>query len=106
MISNRQSTKNFWLNKMIVSKTATRFSFTEQLEPSSKIIINFELSYIKTPVYINSDYRCIHLNTSIGGATKSQHLIGQAANIEDSKNGNEFLLRKIAELKISFRSDH
>jgi len=57
---------------------------------------------IKTPVHVNSGFRCERVNTSIGGATKSQHLSGQAADIEDFKNGNEFLLRKIVEMKLPF----
>lgn len=112
MILNRQLTKNFWLNEMLVSQTAARLGFTEQTKPSDKVIKNLELlcinilqplrDAIKTPVHVNSGYRCLRVNTSIGGATKSQHLIGQAADIEDFKNGNEFLLRKIVELKLPF----
>ncbi|MEO7991581.1 MAG: D-Ala-D-Ala carboxypeptidase family metallohydrolase [Chryseolinea sp.] len=112
MIPNHQFTKNFWLNEMLVSQTAARFGFTEQLEPSAKVVTNLELlcinilqplrDAIKTPVHVSSGYRCLRVNTSIGGATKSQHLIGQAADIEDFKNGNEFLLRKIVELKLPF----
>jgi zinc D-Ala-D-Ala carboxypeptidase len=97
---------------MPVSQTASRLGFTEQLEPSEKVVKNLELlcinilqplrDAIKTPVHVNSGCRCLRVNTSIGGATKSQHLVGQAADIEDFKNGNEFLLRKIVELKLPF----
>ena len=112
MIPNRRLTKNFWLHEMLVSQTAARFGFTEQFDPSDKVVSSLELlcvnilqpvrDAIKTPVHVNSGYRCLRTNTSIGGAAKSQHLVGQAADIEDFKNGNEFLLRKIVEMKLPF----
>ncbi len=33
------------------------------------------------PLAVRSGYRCKKLNSAIGGATKSQHLLGQAADI-------------------------
>ncbi len=33
------------------------------------------------PIHINSAYRTVDYNKKIGGATKSQHLIGKAADI-------------------------
>lgn len=112
MIPSHQLTKNFWLHEMLVSQTAARFGFNEQFEPPENIVKNLELlainilqplrDAIKTPVHVNSGYRCERVNTSIGGATKSQHLTGQAADIEDFKNGNELLLRKIVEMRLPF----
>jgi len=112
MIPNRPLTKNFWLHEMLVSQTAARLGFTEQFEPSDKVVENLELlcvnilqplrDAIRTPVHVNSGYRSLRTNISIGGASRSQHLIGQAADIEDFKNGNEFLLRKIVELRLPF----
>lgn len=37
--------------------------------------------HFKAPVYINSGYRCTIHNTNIGGAPKSKHLLGMAADI-------------------------
>ena len=37
--------------------------------------------YYKTKIFINSGYRSPDLNARIGGAPKSQHLRGQAADI-------------------------
>jgi len=34
------------------------------------------------PVFINSGYRCPDLNKAVGGASTSQHCLGQAADIE------------------------
>ena len=36
------------------------------------------------PVYVNSGYRCKELNTLIGGSRQSQHMRGEAADIEVS----------------------
>lgn len=33
------------------------------------------------PIHINSGYRCLKLNTAIGGVPSSQHVMGQAADI-------------------------
>jgi uncharacterized protein YcbK (DUF882 family) len=45
-----------------------------------------ELEYIRTyfnaPVKINSGYRCPQHNSAIGGASKSQHMFGRAADID------------------------
>ena len=36
---------------------------------------------IKTPIQINSAYRCIKHNKAIGGSVSSQHILGKAADI-------------------------
>ena len=36
---------------------------------------------IKTPIQINSAYRCEAHNKSVGGSVNSQHLLGKAADI-------------------------
>ena len=97
---------------MLVSQTAVRMGFDEQFEPSPQIVKNLELLCInvlqplrdalKYPVHVSSGYRCPRVNSSIGGASKSQHLFGQAADIQDFTNGNEYMLRKIVELKLPF----
>ena len=112
MLPDRPFTKNFTLHEMLTSQTASRMGFAEQYEPSEKIISNLEAlcenvlqplrDTIKSPVIVSSGYRCLRVNTVIGGAAKSQHLTGHAADIQDFKNGNEFLLRKIVELELPF----
>lgn len=112
MIANFQLTKNFSLHEMLTSQAAARFGFDEQFNPPKKVVRNLELlcanilqplrDAIKTPVHVNSGYRCLRVNSFIGGASKSQHLSGHAADIEDFKNENEFLMRKILELKLPF----
>jgi len=36
---------------------------------------------IKTPIQINSAYRCVKHNKAIGGSVSSQHILGKAADI-------------------------
>ena len=112
MITNSPLTKNFSLHEMLISQAAARFSFTEQFESPALVVKNLELlctnilqplrDAINTPVHVSSGYRCPRVNTFIGGATKSQHLTGHAADIQDFQNGNEFILRKIVELGLPF----
>jgi len=112
MIPNRNLSKNFSLHEMIVSESAARFDFLEQYDPPDAVVLNLEQlcknilqplrDGLKYPLHVNSGYRCPRVNSSIGGAAKSQHLTGHAADIADFKNGNEFLLRKIVELKLPF----
>lgn len=33
------------------------------------------------PIYVNSGYRCAKHNAAVGGVPKSQHMLGQAADI-------------------------
>ena len=112
MIPNRTITKNFSLHEMLVSQTAARFGFEEQFDPPPDVVKNLEALCkkilqplrvaIKTPVHISSGFRCVRVNTFIGGARKSQHLTGHAADIQDFKNGNEFIFKKIVEMNLPF----
>lgn len=44
------------------------------------------------PITVNSGYRCRHHNETVGGAVKSRHMAGEAADITCSDNA---LLEKI-----------
>jgi zinc D-Ala-D-Ala carboxypeptidase len=112
MIDNIQFTKNFSLYELLQSQQASRLSFDEQFNPSETTVDNLKLlcinilqplrDAIKIPITISSGYRCFRLNTIIGGASKSQHLTGHAADIQCFKIGNEELLKRIAALKLPF----
>lgn len=105
-------TANFSLRELTKSMTATRRDFIEQFNPSTEIIENLNalaeniLQPLRdatgSPIIIDSGYRCERLNTYIGGAKNSQHLLGQAADIEDFTHGNEFLYKKILDLNLPF----
>jgi hypothetical protein len=110
MIANIQFTKNFSLHELLL--TANRQFDEEQYNPPAEIIENLRALCVNvlqplreslgTPVNLNSGYRCPSLNRAIKGAKNSQHMLGQAADIVDYTNGNEFLFRKIKELNLPF----
>jgi uncharacterized protein YcbK (DUF882 family) len=43
--------------------------------------LQFVRDYLARPIIINSAYRCIAHNKSIGGSVNSQHILGKAADI-------------------------
>ena len=53
------------------------------------------------PIYVTSGYRCPQLNTLVHGATHSQHMKGEAADVTGgSIAANRNLLRLIKQLKL------
>jgi hypothetical protein len=110
MIKNIQFTKNFSLHELLT--TQHRQFDAEQYNPSEEVIENLRALSVNilqplreslgSPIKVNSGYRCPSLNTAIKGAKKSQHLTGHAADIIDLTNGNEFLFKKIKDLKLPF----
>lgn len=102
---------NFTLAEMTKSQTATRRGFTEQFDPPADVVANLrELCvHILQPlrdhvhaIVVNSGYRAPRTNKAVGGAATSQHLTGQAADIEGVNVSNAFLFQKIQELKLPF----
>ncbi len=52
------------------------------------------------PITVNSGYRCLKLNTAVGGVATSQHLRGEAADITvGSQTQNQKLFNRIVELQ-------
>lgn len=82
-------TKNFTLDEMCKSRTAKAKNISNS--PSLTAIKNLTAlcenvlqplrDYLGEPVTINSGYRCPFLNRLIGGANGSQHVLGEAADI-------------------------
>lgn len=55
------------------------------------------------PIGVNSGYRCMLLNVAVGGASNSQHLTGEAADITTgSVEGNKRLFEIIQEIGVDF----
>lgn len=55
------------------------------------------------PIRINSGFRCAALNKAVGGVSNSQHLRGEAADIDTgSRSENQRLARLIVENKLPF----
>jgi hypothetical protein len=110
MVPDIQFTPNFSLHELLT--TEHRNFDNEQYNPPAEIIGNLRALCVNvlqplrdalgTPLRINSGYRCPSLNKAIGGASNSQHMTGQAADVIDLIHGNESLFRKIKELNLPF----
>ena len=76
----------------VYSTTAMRRGIDN--DPNDEQLVNMELiaekvfeplrKYVGGPIKINSFFRCSKLNTAIGGSRKSQHMKGQAIDIDDT----------------------
>lgn len=92
-MNNIKLSKNFWLSEFVKSQTAERLGINNW--PTNPDVIN-NLSNLVTnviqpirdyygiPFSPNSGYRCIELNRALGSKDSSQHVKGQAADIEIS----------------------
>ena len=105
--------KWFALKEFVKSNTAARMGINNN--PSEDVKKNIELLVEKIldplrekfgkPIIVTSGYRCKELNKAVGGAAKSQHMSGEAADIrtvEDSKSANKELFNLIIELGLPF----
>ncbi|MEO6001261.1 MAG: D-Ala-D-Ala carboxypeptidase family metallohydrolase [Chitinophagaceae bacterium] len=105
---------HFSLHELLASQTATRKNITEQFEPPKGIIDNLKficeslLEKLRElnggyPLIINSGYRCTRLNKAVGGVSDSQHLQGQAADIDfGSITANKQFFDKVKKSTIKF----
>lgn len=106
-------TSNFTMEEMVASNTATRLGIDNK--PDDKAYTQLCLLALdvlqplrdayKMPIKISSGYRCFSLNKAVGGVTTSQHLKGEAADINNGQSENRkiFNLAKkmIAEGKLN-----
>ena len=82
-------TNNFTLNELIYSTTAEKNKIDNT--PSQPVIKNLKAlcenvlqplrNNLGCPIVITSGFRCAVLNKRVGGASNSQHLYGQAADL-------------------------
>jgi len=107
---------SFTLSEMLKSNTANRKGIEEQYKPSKEVIDNLTnlcrkvlqpiRDSLEMPVRVTSGYRCEELNKAIGGSSKSQHIKGEAADIElwiRGQEKNAILLDEI--INLSFRNE-
>lgn len=107
-----QLTKNFPLRELLRSQTATRNDILEQFDPSPEVVENLRQLCIHVlqplrdslgrAIFVNSGYRCARVNSLVGGATSSQHLSGQAADIEAGHISIEQLYQRIKNSDLPF----
>lgn len=111
-IANRNLSAHFTLHEMLTSQTAVRFNFTEQFDPPKSVVQNLERlcqqvleplrMVLNTPIQVNSGYRCPRVNQLVGGSAKSQHLVGQAADIVVVSTDAETLFQTIRAARLPF----
>lgn len=97
--------ENFSLEEFTASQTATRKGIKEQFTPSQDVINNLKdvcinvlepiRDWFNVPIKISSGYRCERLNKAIGGAKNSQHLTGEAIDIDLGRKKNLELLNYV-----------
>lgn len=103
--------EHFSLKEMVESQTARRLKIYEQFNPPADVLANLKaladhilepLREHTGPIKVNSGYRSPKTNKAVGGAKNSQHLTGEAADIEGIGITNAQLFHKIQELKLPF----
>lgn len=105
---------SFTLSEMLRSNTATSLGIESQFNPPQKVIDNLtELCKnvlqpirdgLKRPLRVTSGYRSHELNKAIKASLTSQHMKGEAADIEFWANGierNGILLDEVLNLFFS-----
>ena len=89
---------HFTLEEMTRSATASARNINNALHPAhphdAAVIANLKhlceevleplRRHVGGPILISSGYRCPALNTAVGGATGSQHMTGEAADIHSN----------------------
>jgi zinc D-Ala-D-Ala carboxypeptidase len=103
-------TENFSLAELTRSEAATRKGVDNT--PTPEAIENLRALCEKVlqplrdamgqPMRVNSAYRGPAANTAVGGSKTSQHMSGEAADIEFDGVDNKLLAKKIVELKLPF----
>jgi len=106
---------NFSLSEMLKSNTASRRGIDEQYDPPMDVIENLTKlckeilqpirDSLEMPIRVTSGYRCEKLNKAIGGSSRSQHIKGEAADIElwiRGQEKNAILLDEI--INLSFKN--
>jgi len=101
--------ENFTLKEMIFSQTATRLDINN--DPSKKVVENLKflcgsvlqpLRDMTGTLIVSSGYRSERLNSQIGGAPKSKHIQGLAADIISPMYSTMDIIRIAIKNNISF----
>ena len=90
--------KHFTIDELCRSETAQRKGINNM--PTDNVRKNLT-AYGKS-IYVNSGYRCPALNKAVGGVANSQHLTGQAADIDTNDTAENRRLMKHIEDNLDF----
>ena len=101
---------HFTLAEMTRSEAATRKGVANTPPPDAienlRALCNKVLQPLRDemarPMRINSAYRGPEANAAVGGSKSSQHMSGEAADIEFDGFDNKLLAKKIVDMKLPF----
>lgn len=101
--------RNFSLREFENSDTAIRLGIdnrikSDEVKKNIQALVDNVLQPLrdafKSPIFINSGYRCLKLNEAVGGVPTSQHVLGCAA---DCGCNDPYALAKLAKwMKLDF----
>jgi uncharacterized protein (UPF0264 family) len=105
--------KYFTISELTASATAKRLGInnfaTQTVRDALTALVDKVLDPVRemwgAPIVVNSGYRCPALNKAVGGAAISQHVVGEAADIEavsKSKEDNKRLFEIIRTSSLPF----
>jgi len=96
-MENKQLSQNFWLSEFIRSQSATRMGIDNIPSDAEYYNLLYLCKYVLQPLrdhfgplYISSGFRSLELNKVIGGSKTSQHVKGQAADIDSPTRNKEY----------------
>ena len=97
--------KHFTISEMLKSNTAIKQRLWNganlEVEENLRALVDEVLDPLRErygkPIYVNSGYRCPELNRLIGGAIKSQHMRGEAADITAGSPAENLKLARLIE---------
>ena len=100
--------KHFTISELLKSDTALKHKLwngaPKEAEENLRALVDEVLDPLREaygkPIRVNSGYRCPRLNTLVGGSLNSQHMRGEAADIQPVV-GNEGDLDFLARLLIA-----
>lgn len=97
-------TKSYEASRRGIDNTPTALAETNLYALVREILDPLREAYGK-PIVVNSGYRCQALNSVVGGSKTSQHVSGQAADIEGiarTRSENKKLFDLILKLNLPF----
>ena len=105
-----QLSKNFTVAELSRSEAATRKGVdntpppeaVENLRALCEKVLQPLRDHMGKPMRVNSAYRGPEANKAVGGSKTSQHMTGEAADIEFDGFDNKLLAQKIVDLKLPF----
>ena len=98
----------FTISELLKSNTALKHKLwngaPKEAEENLRALVNEVLDPLREaygkPIRVNSGYRCPRLNNLVGGSPNSQHMRGEAADIQPV-DGNEADLEVLAQFLIA-----